>query len=50
MVKRYIDRDALLTKYRPSTDGSSMEWMVYWLLENALREEPTYEVEVAEND
>lgn len=46
MIKRCVDRDALLQRYRPKVDNSHMEWLVYCTVVEILREEPVIELEV----
>ena len=46
MIKRCIDRDALLQRYRPKVDSSHMDWLVYCTVVEILREEPVIELEV----
>lgn len=46
MIKRCVDRDALLQRYRPKVDSSHMDWLVYCIVVEILREEPVIELEV----
>ena len=49
MIKRLIDKDELLNKYRPANNENQAEYLLYCMLENAVRTMPVIEAQVNEN-